>query len=292
MFAALLVAIATPARGVDYTFGSFEGTTLGFGWSDWSGTATFSNSTVGATAGTQSIKTVPVSTSIGYYQGLTVKLQDLPDNVAAFDAFINNTHIAYDITYDPADFVFTNEGWNGGRFLLYYNEQGAGWADNIGVDIGDANGFKVPHLDTGNPTNPGFWDLGNYPTVHTRTIMWDYTEFLPALTSTEFGGWTEFILAHNFGNFSSMAYLVDNVRFTTPPQGTPGDFNGDDVVDGADFIIWQRGGSPNPNSPDDLNAWRDNFAPAALSAAGAIPEPGSAALAACAGVLLLGRRRR
>jgi hypothetical protein len=31
--------------------------------------------------------------------------------------------------------------------------------------------------------------------------------------------------------------------------GTPGDYNGDGDVDGRDFLIWQRGGSPAPARP-------------------------------------------
>jgi hypothetical protein len=30
-------------------------------------------------------------------------------------------------------------------------------------------------------------------------------------------------------------------------------------VDGNDFLVWQRGGSPTPNSPVDLTTWRNNF---------------------------------
>jgi hypothetical protein len=41
--------------------------------------------------------------------------------------------------------------------------------------------------------------------------------------------------------------------------GYAGDFNLNGVVDGADFLIWQRGGSPTPNSASDLALWRGNF---------------------------------
>ena len=53
------------------------------------------------------------------------------------------------------------------------------------------------------------------------------------------------------------------------------DFDGD--VDGADFLLWQRGGSPSPLSPSDLLAWKTNFGPTSpLSAASsAVPESSS-----------------
>jgi T5SS/PEP-CTERM-associated repeat protein len=53
-----------------------------------------------------------------------------------------------------------------------------------------------------------------------------------------------------------------------------GDFDFDDQVDGRDFLIWQRGGSPNANSAADFAAWRGNFGVSALTPAGVtVPEP-------------------
>ncbi|MEM9660113.1 MAG: hypothetical protein AAF961_17250, partial [Planctomycetota bacterium] len=47
-------------------------------------------------------------------------------------------------------------------------------------------------------------------------------------------------------------------------------------VDGADFLQWQRGESPNPLSQTDLIEWETNFpAIAAKTAAATVPEPGS-----------------
>ncbi|MBX3434144.1 MAG: hypothetical protein KF847_12545 [Pirellulales bacterium] len=290
--AATLWTVLAGSAAADYTFGSFEAGALTQGWGDWSGDATFTNSTIGATDGSQSIRMVPGA--IGFYQGLSVKLQDLPDNVEAFDAFVSNTHIAVDVTFNPADFVYSGSGWNGGRLLIFYNEQGAGYQGNFGVDIGDANGFRVPNSDTGNPTNPGFWDIGNYPTLHTRTMTWDYTEFLPALTSTSTGGWTEFFIGTNLGDFTSVALYFDNFRFLTPPAGPPGDFNDDDRVDGEDFLIWQRGEVSQPPSQADLADWQTGYgaAPTVGATVGAVPEPGAWELAAFAAITLLGVRGR
>jgi T5SS/PEP-CTERM-associated repeat protein len=55
-----------------------------------------------------------------------------------------------------------------------------------------------------------------------------------------------------------------------------GDFDADGDVDGNDFLIWQRGGSPNPNSSGDLAAWKANFG--ASSPIGAVPEPSALVL--------------
>lgn len=64
-------------------------------------------------------------------------------------------------------------------------------------------------------------------------------------------------------------------------QGTadalPGDFNNDDFVNGADFLLWQRGGSPNGPGAQDLGAWETNYgASSSLSDASRAPEPTSA----------------
>jgi hypothetical protein len=67
---------------------------------------------------------------------------------------------------------------------------------------------------------------------------------------------------------------------TLPPAG---DFNLDGRVDGADFLTWQRGDSPKPNSPADLATWRANLGlGAATPAATAVPEPGTLASVALA----------
>jgi hypothetical protein len=72
-------------------------------------------------------------------------------------------------------------------------------------------------------------------------------------------------------------------------RNLPGDFNGDDLVDGRDFLAWQRGDSPNPFSNDDLADWQSNFGVGAFNAATAVPEPGCLAL--ILGLLLVKRNR-
>ena len=86
------------------------------------------------------------------------------------------------------------------------------------------------------------------------------------------------------------------------------DFDGDNDVDGNDFLLWQRGvGKPNPTladgdanddnvvNGDDLAIWESEFGmPQTVAAAASIPEPGSLLLLglSAAGVLLARRRAR
>jgi hypothetical protein len=312
----LVGSLVSEAISADVVVGSFEGTTLGNGWTDWQGVNSYSNSSTGATNGSQSIQIIP--DQIGYQQGLAFKLQDLPNNVEAYDGFVNNTHIAFDITWDLAEWDWLETGWNGARVMLIYNEQGAGWDPPIGINP-DENNFRQPDLDTGNPTNQGFWDIVNYenPPVHTRTMLWDYSHLLPQLTSNATDGHIEFIMVTNAGNFAApVAYYVDNVRFTTPeapPEGLAGDYNGDGFVDAADYTVWRNNldgddsafaagsrdpGNMGPIDGDDYTFWKNNYGngnPGAGGLAGladsVVPEPSTIALI-LAGLCLVQLRRR
>jgi hypothetical protein len=76
--------------------------------------------------------------------------------------------------------------------------------------------------------------------------------------------------------------------------GIPGDFDSDSDVDGRDFLIWQRGGSPGGvGDATDLGNWQTNYGTGTgpLTAVTAVPEPGSLALVAALVLPLLGRRR-
>ncbi|HVT29620.1 MAG TPA: autotransporter-associated beta strand repeat-containing protein, partial [Lacipirellulaceae bacterium] len=95
------------------------------------------------------------------------------------------------------------------------------------------------------------------------------------------------------GNFDTVTsgYTVDygtgtNSQVTLMAAAAlPGDFNTDGKVDAADYVIWRKGGSPNPNSPGDYSLWRTNFGTsnsgsgsALASNASAVPEPSSVIL--------------
>lgn len=75
--------------------------------------------------------------------------------------------------------------------------------------------------------------------------------------------------------------IIDDVSITATPA-LEGDFDANGIVDGADFLLWQR-----DNSVGSLETWKTNFgATAAVAAVSAVPEPTSAMLAL--GSLLLG----
>jgi pimeloyl-ACP methyl ester carboxylesterase len=54
------------------------------------------------------------------------------------------------------------------------------------------------------------------------------------------------------------------------------DFDNDGDIDGRDFLVWQRGGSPDSFSAGDLSLWQSQYGNPALNAdAVAVPEPGA-----------------
>jgi hypothetical protein len=88
--------------------------------------------------------------------------------------------------------------------------------------------------------------------------------------------------------------LFKGVDFTpvAPSTGPDGDLDGDDDTDGNDFLLWQRGQSPNPLSAGDLADWEAGFGTATV-AARPVPEPSAVALVglAAAGLMLASRRK-
>jgi hypothetical protein len=85
--------------------------------------------------------------------------------------------------------------------------------------------------------------------------------------------------------------LTGDVEYFAASQ--PGDFDSDGDVDGRDFLIWQRGGSPNPLSPGDLALWRSNYGVGPLiGSVTAVPEPSGVMLALVAAGLTMVRRWR
>ncbi len=139
----------------------------------------------------------------------------------------------------------------------------------------------------------------------------------------EGGGWYPWAHAESSsvwtnGNYLYAAGYVTRVHYVSTLQdpnaflwflpissGLPGDFNGDNVVDARDYVVWRKG-LGTTYSQADYSVWRSHFGQTAGSGAAgyplgasaellpaAVPEPGSAALLllACVGLSAFWRRR-
>ncbi len=77
--------------------------------------------------------------------------------------------------------------------------------------------------------------------------------------------------SHSWGNWRAL--LDDILIGLIGPATVSGDFDGDGDVDGRDFLVWQRGGSPNPLSAADLADWQTGYSAGTPVGSVAVPEP-------------------
>jgi hypothetical protein len=100
-----------------------------------------------------------------------------------------------------------------------------------------------------------------------------------------------FLLGNNLGTDQA---VFSNLLVTYIEAFAPGDFNGDDVVDAADYVVWRK----TNNTQTNYNTWRTNYGNSneGAGAAARVPEPASWMLitiaAPCIGYAITGRARR
>lgn len=114
------------------------------------------------------------------------------------------------------------------------------------------------------------------------------------------------ITGSNAANWSLITALSGGVQEIqlkyTASVGVAGDYNGNGVVDGADYVLWRNGGAlqndPNPGNPTaQYSFWRSRFGATSGSGSGvglgssAVPEPSSVVLVMLSFVALLGAKR-
>jgi hypothetical protein len=102
-------------------------------------------------------------------------------------------------------------------------------------------------------------------------------------------------------------WAIDNIDAITSPPVLPGDFNGDGIVDAADYVAWRKGGpllneihDEGTASPADYADWQASFGNMGGCAGGgtaggqAVPEPAASLMfiAPFAGAAMMGTRRR
>lgn len=170
-------------------------------------------------------------------------------------------------------------------------------ANEIRFYVDNVLSFRVDENAAPNPPNtPGMSDA-NFTTA--KNII------LNLAVGGQFGG------DPNGTTVWPQTMLVDYVRVWHRTSGVAGDYNGDGVVDAADYVAWRKSvgqtgiglpadGSGNGTVGDsDYDTWRANFgnspasgAGAAASAIMAVPEPGLGVPMAISVMLVLGQRHR
>ena len=138
-------------------------------------------------------------------------------------------------------------------------------------------------------------DAQNLLGALSRTLIADNI----AVSSTGLASAMDIMISNQPGGVGDVVTYWDNVSLRVDPI-LDGDFDADGDIDGNDFLLWQRGESPNPSSSADLAKWRNAFGagtsvPAQVAGQAVIPEPSSLILAAGCSVGALKwkfRRRR
>jgi hypothetical protein len=74
--------------------------------------------------------------------------------------------------------------------------------------------------------------------------------------------------------------------------GVPGDYNGNGVVDAADYVLWRKNPANFGGDPGGYNTWRAHFGSAVGSLATGVPEPGLTPLLSIAALGLANWRHR
>lgn len=172
------------------------------------------------------------------------------------------------------------------------NDYVAGWRSNAPDE------FLVVHFDIGLADIPGD-DLSIYSyggPIASGNVLASTDGLLFEPIGTVSGGTPGYLNLASFdfdGLFGARVHYVKVERVTNGSQaglffdafggvsGLPGDFDMDGDTDGADFLMWQRGESPDPLSQADLASWLENFGNVAnpvAHASAVVPEAASVLL--------------
>ena len=199
--------------------------------------------------------------------------------------------------------------------LNYYEVQST-------TDVLDPNwtGLRSnPNVDNGDGSGNG-WELHGGTNVSSSILAESY---LQGSTTFEFDGTPldlgslydgsgqadEDGIIFSFGTAGATALTPGLVVFVEGPDGIVGDYNGDGIVDAADYTVWRDNlggdasafapdsrdpGATGPVGSDDYDAWRANFGntAGALDASGAtVPEPAAGLMMLAAGAFVALARR-
>jgi hypothetical protein len=270
------------AQVLAYSFESDQNGPDGF---QPNGGGEYTQDTIGATEGTNSMKVALVGFGNTFVGGLTAIINPTPTGAVISDP-PGIDHVLLDVTVTE-EFIgtFANMGvtvfgctQDGmcGQQQQYFNEQA------VDLPIGTHRDLRIDLTSshqTGESFNEAFGEQGSD------------SPLVP----------THFQLFFNKPATSDLTLYIDNVRVGMTAAGVLGDYNANGSVDAADFVLWRGGGplenevaDPGTIGVADYDEWRARFGnPTAGSSgnAGLVPEPTSALTLIVAGACLLFTRR-
>lgn len=265
--AILISGQATPAADVlAYSFETIQGP--GPDGFDTNTGGTYTQDTIGATEGANSMKVSLVANGDGFVGAVTTLINPTPTG-----AIIGNPpgidHVTFDVTITEE---FTGNFSNMGVIIF-------------GCTQANSCGLKRQYLDEENIDLP----VGTHHDL--RIDLLASFESLDSFNDTfgEPGSGSDlyptgFQFYFNKSFNTAQTLYIDNVRVGMTSAGVPGDYNANGIVDAGDYVLWRKGG-PLQNEVDvpgtvnaaDYTEWRTRFGNTSGSGLsnGAVPEPTS-----------------
>jgi hypothetical protein len=124
------------------------------------------------------------------------------------------------------------------------------------------------------------FDVSDVEEIRAVMFLGDFSN--PPSNLTDAGSiWVDNLMLEVFPNEAAMLAMENPNTAPVESEDLPGDYNGDGVVDAADYVVWRKNFDGNPGG---YNIWRTNFGRPDGAGSGlgqsAVPEPASFVLAA------------
>ncbi|TWU27401.1 virginiamycin B lyase family protein [Bythopirellula polymerisocia] len=226
---------------------------------------------------------------------------DMPDDPAK--PFINNGNLTGDSLAEPltlAGYVkgvgtYDNVAFAGtfspGFSPAKVNLGSASYNGTLEIEIGGLSPGSSGYDQVNHILGDGIAELGGTLEVSLlgafEPVVGNSFEVLTAVGGV-LGTFTDVVLPSLEAGLSWSLLYEPNAVLLSVVDVVNGDFDLDGDIDGRDFLVWQRGGSPNPFSSGDLALWQTEYNGGLLAATSvAVPEPASWVLLLAAACLLL-----